>query len=303
MNVSLIEFESLEGLVIDKTWRIFDAIIFLLGLFIGSVFYWGMIYYEKYGGDPMKRSLQNKLVTIIMISIILDCYIFRTAVEWRIQIGTLNDEMAMVVIIVYNVSRMLFGMGICEILIYKVLAINKWSYICSLDEDFWSKFILRFNVGFSLITQFSRCMFGSMNNQTFGLLKGSYLDVFLEPHQLFWPIFVSIIVFISITGGIILVVQKIRYKNVVNPIILNPIYPNFNVVALNKPLLSTSFTFALLGFFSILYISTIIYKNNVVGIRTTICIFAYIIVPISVLSIKTTFRKFLFQEIKECVCR
>ena len=153
MNVSLIEFESLEGLIIDKTWRIFDAIIFLLGLFIGSVFYWGMIYYEKYGGDPMKRSLQNKLVTIIMISIILDCYIFRTAVEWRIQIGTLNDEMAMVVIIVYNVSRVLFGMGICEIFIYKVLAINKWSYICSLDEDFWSKFILHFNVGFSLITQ------------------------------------------------------------------------------------------------------------------------------------------------------
>ena len=301
MNVSGIEFESLQGLVIDKTWKVFDAIIFLFSLIIGSVFYWGIIHYEKYGGDPMKRSLQNKLVTTVSFSLILHHYIFEVAWEWRIQIGTFSDEIAMVVIYLYNVLRVSIGMGICEILIYKLLSIYKWGHICSLDEDFWAKFILRFNVGFSLTTQFSRWMFGSMNNQTFCQLKGSYLDVFPKSRQLFWPLFVSFIIFVSITGGILIVVQKMKYKNAINPIILNPIKPVYNVGTVNKPLFSTSFTFALLVCFSILYISTIINENilNEVGIRTTICIFVYIIVPIIVLSIKTTFRKFLFQEIKE----
>ena len=72
MNVSGIEFELLQGLVIDETWRVFDAIIFLFSLIIGSVFYWGTIHYEKYGGDPMKRSLQNKLVSTVSFSLILE---------------------------------------------------------------------------------------------------------------------------------------------------------------------------------------------------------------------------------------
>ena len=300
MNVSLIEFESLEGLEIDETWRIFNAIIFLLGLFIGSVFYWGMIYYEKYGGDPMKRSLQNKLVTIIAISIILDCYIFRTAAEWRIHIGTLNDEMTMVVMIVFNVSRVLFSMGICEILIYKVLAINKWSYICSLDEDFWSKFILHFNVGFSLITQLSRWMFGSMNNSAYFHFEGSYLNMFPKTQRLFWPIFVCIIMIIAISGGIIIIFQKIRYNNVVNPIPLNPNNPNFNIMSVNKPIFSTSFTFVMLGSFSILYLLLI---NNflvtALQISTITFMLIYIILPIMVVSIKTNIQKFFLKEMKD----
>ena len=300
MNSSVIEFESLRGLIIDKTWRVFDGITFLFGLIIGSVFYWGVIYYEKYGGDPMKRSLQNKLVSTVSFSFILNCYICRSAWEWRIQIGTLNEEIAMVVVFVYNVVRVLIGIGICEILIYKLLSIYKWSHVCSLDEDFWSKFILHFNVGFSLNTQLSRWMLRSMNNQRFGQLKGSHIDVFPKSYLLFWPLFVGTIILISIIGGIIIVIQKIRYKKVVNPIKLNPINPNFNVLALNKPLLSTSFTFVLLGSFSILCISSIINKGiheNQLG--SMMYIFTYIIVPIMVLSIKTTFRKFLFREIKK----
>ena len=115
MNDSVIEFESLKGLVIDKTGKVFDAIVFLLGLIIGSIFYWGVIYYEKYGGDPMKRSLQNKLVAAASFSLILHHYIFETAWEWRIHIGTLSNELAMVVIYVCNVLRVLIGMGICEL--------------------------------------------------------------------------------------------------------------------------------------------------------------------------------------------
>ena len=125
MNDSVIEFELLKSLVIDTTGKVFDAIIFLLGLIIGSIFYWGIIHYEKLGGDPMKRSLQNKLVAAVSFSVILHHYFFETAWEWRIHIGTLSNELAMVVIYVCDVLRVLFWMGTCEILIYKLLSIYK----------------------------------------------------------------------------------------------------------------------------------------------------------------------------------
>ena len=64
MNTSIIEFESFENLI-DIPLRIIQGISFPFVFFIGSIFYWGMIKYERYGSDPMKRSLQNRLLSAI----------------------------------------------------------------------------------------------------------------------------------------------------------------------------------------------------------------------------------------------
>ena len=70
MNTSILEFESFENLI-DIPLRIIQGISFPFVFFIGSIFYWGMIKYERYGSDPMKRSLQNRLLSAIAISTIL----------------------------------------------------------------------------------------------------------------------------------------------------------------------------------------------------------------------------------------
>ena len=121
MNSSIIEFELFQGLVVNSTIRIVHGIIFPVGMIISTFFYWGTIYYERYGGDPLKRTIENKLVSAISFSIIVSCYSTNVGMAWRIQIGPLNDNVAMVVIFIDAFTNTFLLINLSEIIIYKVI--------------------------------------------------------------------------------------------------------------------------------------------------------------------------------------
>ena len=121
MNSSIIEFESFKGMVIHNPVKIVHGIIFPVGLIISSIFYWGTIFYERYGGDPMKRTIQNKLVSAIAFSIIMHCYTDNVGMAWRIQIGPINDNVAMILVFITASFDVFLMMNLSEIIIYKVM--------------------------------------------------------------------------------------------------------------------------------------------------------------------------------------
>ena len=132
MNCSIIEFEPFQGLVVNDTIRIVHGIIFPVGIIISTIFYWGTIYYERYGGDPMKRTIENKLVSAISFSIIVFCYSSNVGMAWRIQIGPLNDNVAMVVVFIGAITKTFLGINLIEIIIYKVIiSYNTYDSLCS----------------------------------------------------------------------------------------------------------------------------------------------------------------------------
>ena len=120
MNNSVIKFELFQGLVINNTVRIVHGIIFPVGLIISTIFYWGTIYYERYGGDPMKRTIQNKLISAIALSIVMRCYTTNIVIAWRLQIGPLNDSVAMVAVFIDALFETFMMVNLSEITIYKV---------------------------------------------------------------------------------------------------------------------------------------------------------------------------------------
>ena len=120
MNNSVIKFELFQGLVINNTVRIVHGIIFPVGLIISSIFYWGTIYYERYGGDPMKRTIQNKLISAIALCILMRCYTTNIIIAWRLQIGPLNDNLAMVAVFIDAFYETFIMVNLSEITIYKV---------------------------------------------------------------------------------------------------------------------------------------------------------------------------------------
>ena len=67
----LVDFKSFEDLTNITTIKIFHSVNFPLCLLVGSIFYWGIIYYERFGGDPMKRSLRNKLIAAMATSLMI----------------------------------------------------------------------------------------------------------------------------------------------------------------------------------------------------------------------------------------
>ena len=126
MNSSIVEFVAFEGLEINTTVRIEHGIIFPIGLIISSIFYWGTIYYERYGGDPMKRTIQNRFISAIAFSTIMNEYTATVAFAWRIQIGPLNDNVAMVAVFINTLYSTFVLINLSETIIYKVIYLLKY---------------------------------------------------------------------------------------------------------------------------------------------------------------------------------
>ena len=115
------EFQPLELFVVDTTSRIYQIVISLLSISIGSIFYIGIIYYEQFGGDPMKRSIHNRLISAIASSVLMYSNIFNFAITWRVQFGPLNEYVAMFVLVLNHFFFMLLLFNLTELMVFKVI--------------------------------------------------------------------------------------------------------------------------------------------------------------------------------------
>ena len=70
-NFTETHFESLDGIDDSNCIKILHGILFIFGFTFGSLMNFGIIYYEKYGENAMKRTLQNKLFFALTTSILI----------------------------------------------------------------------------------------------------------------------------------------------------------------------------------------------------------------------------------------
>ena len=121
LTVFDVDFEPLKLFVVDTTSRIYQGILSMFSLVIGSIFYIGIIYYERYGGDPMKRSHQNRITSAIAFSVVILSNFTNVAMIWRFQFGPLNENMAMFVMVFIHFFVMFMLINLMELLLFKVL--------------------------------------------------------------------------------------------------------------------------------------------------------------------------------------
>ena len=128
-NATEVEFDPLELFVVDTPSRVYQGVISLLSISIGSIFYIGIIYYEQFGGDPMKRSIHNRMISAIAFSLFMYSNIFNLTITWRIQFGPLNEDVAMFVLVLNHFFFMLMMFNLTELMVFKVI-------LCCFDIDF-----------------------------------------------------------------------------------------------------------------------------------------------------------------------
>ena len=176
---------------------------------------------------------------------------------------------------------------------------NIWSQVNAVDEDFSTNFISMFNVGFSLTTQFSRWMTGSLNGLKFASLKGSYVDA-LPEKNFFLPILAGTNIIVLFIGGLLIIKQKIKNRSKINPVMNTP---KFNIVAYNKPLLNTKHAFTLMFIITsnlVVFCVSLSFSPNdkTEGIYIVLFqIFMFIIFPIYVMITRITITRFILREI------
>ena len=252
MNVTFSDnFEDI--ITLGYPLKIVYSIIFILFELLGLSCYSGFIYFEHYGGDPMKRSIKNKLISQSFVVLMMEIAIYNSGFAWRIIVGPLNPNICLFVLFVHNFFAIIVVICITEIISFKVFMLYGWTYFCSMDEVFLSQTILTFNFLFGFCTQLCRWMLGSFETHAYELLSGQLLSSKSKNHKrYFWPISFVIYLTIILVGILALNIKKykiyIANKNRVQEIHIaleNQRSSNFNNKIHNKPLLGTG---AMLGF-------------------------------------------------------
>ena len=212
------------------TLKIVYGTIFTLSEVLAFCSYSGFVYYEHYAGDPLKRSIKNKLISQCFLLMMGLNLLNNSGFAWRIIIGPLNHNIAILMIFIRQIVATVALLCITEIISFKVRFENKelpkllprschnffskvfmlygWTYFCLMDEEFLSRPLLKFNILFALGTQTCRWMLGSFETHVYEVLTAELLSNSVKHSRIFWPIFLSLNCVIISIGCVTLVIKK-----------------------------------------------------------------------------------------------
>ena len=156
--------EKNDGNIIDDFKEIFNPFgiriiyfsLWMIYVTLSNAFFALVILYEKYGEDIMKRSINNQLWSQVALAMILQNFVSSTIFLVRFLFGPLHFGVALFEVCVVNVYISWIYLALAEISVIKALLIFKFSWIVGIDENFTGRFLLKFNLGYSLISQTAR---------------------------------------------------------------------------------------------------------------------------------------------------
>ena len=205
-------------------------------------------------------------------------------------------------------------------MIYSVLSLFKWNFVCGMDEDFFFYFITLFNIGIVFITQTTRLLMGALENPLYELISGTVNLNMNSGVFIFWKVFISIIALILLTGGIIISYKKYKDKQKIHiqQAMVQLVQPsmalsqqNYNNVAQNKPLLNHLQFLIIFIIWVSMFSTFMIFSNNsmkdndfssmenIMLVELFAEYFVYIMLPALILSRKSAFRTYLIRELKD----
>ena len=121
-----------------------------------NFFHLFIIMFEKYGGDPMKRSINNQLVTQSGCAMILHNLVCTSIFTWRVILGPVYLPIAVFESFIMNIWMTWGFLVLTEMSVIKALMIFKWFWIVGIEEQFTGKLLIGFNLGFVMTSQTAR---------------------------------------------------------------------------------------------------------------------------------------------------
>ena len=132
-------YEELFGY---PTARFAQILLIIVNHIIGPILLSGIIAYEKYGGDPQKRNIINRLQSMGIASLIIRTEIHGIVIILRETFGLIDLS-----IIIW--IECLFCMFVCNAILFfaemsviHLLYIVVWKRVKSIDDEFWACFLI-----------------------------------------------------------------------------------------------------------------------------------------------------------------
>ena len=127
-------------------FKIFVGIVGPMLSFLILFLYWGIIYYEKYGHDPLKRDLSNMLFSSFCISISIMFSFLIVIVTIRIIFGPFLTSISVFCHFITLNFSFYWPFVNYEIIIYKFISLCTRATIVNINDAIWYSILIRTNV-------------------------------------------------------------------------------------------------------------------------------------------------------------
>ena len=163
-NVSSPNLSETKNDKLDDFKEIFDPIgiriiyvtFWIIYVTLTNAFFILTVLYEKYGADIMKRSIDNRLWAQALLAMILYNSVCSTIFLMRFIFGPLPFGIAAFESYVANCWISWELLLLTEISVEKALLNYRLTWVLGINENFAGRFLLRFNLGYILISQTGR---------------------------------------------------------------------------------------------------------------------------------------------------
>ena len=167
--------ETKEEDILDDFKEVFNSIelriiyfsFWIIFMTLSNGFFVITILFEKYGEDIMKRSIDNQLWSQVAMAMILYNCVCVTIFLARFNYGPLYFAIAAFETYIANCWMSWGLLVLAELSVVKALSIYKFSWVVSVNEIFAGRFLLRFNLGYILISQTGRFVSKFLCNPNF----------------------------------------------------------------------------------------------------------------------------------------
>ena len=139
------ESDSLDLLTISEICLEFPVTI------IGNILCLVIFHYERFGGDPMKRSIVNKFISAVCLTMAATTFLSASTLLLRVFYGPFPLVLAKVIVSLAIYGVLFLCMNVICVYILKILQIKAFYFVNGLNEDFWFLVTEIFNVTFCSI--------------------------------------------------------------------------------------------------------------------------------------------------------
>ena len=118
---------------------------------IGDILYLTICHYERFEGDPMKRSIVNKFISALCLTMASSSFWSASTLLLRVFYGPFPLVLAKFILLLIIYAVLFICMNVICVFILKILQIKAFYFVNGLNEDFWFLVTEIFNVTFCSI--------------------------------------------------------------------------------------------------------------------------------------------------------
>ena len=204
---------------------------------LGSAMYLAIIHFEHFGGDPMKRSIVNKLVSALCLTAMVAALISILSLLLRVFLGAIPMPLALAFVLGSIFGALLVMMNLIGIFTFKSIRLLSFHFANRLDEDFWFMSFEVFSVSFCLVLTILEIIIAENPMPLAQVIAGNHPWQSKSMIRILFGL-IGVGAFVTIFGHTCLSIWMKSRKSTTSIEPAQPVHNNFNVLVYNPTILN-----------------------------------------------------------------